>query len=761
MTEAGIANRLRVTGIVLVATIAFMAVALAFVLEFRFATSPVRGEVVNRSALRATETMTILNAAARARTDASRVTALEEAIGRLAVLQDGFSDLQAAETAEYDAFLASARAVASNPSNAALQAALDERGRALETVFLARSAEAAKVQGRQRAAVRATYLIGFALILVTLAVLYAGVMRPRHKSVMAAVEQLEERRRRFSAMFDGSDVMMGIYGSDGRLEEFNRSAAARLGLRAEHVGTIVEWYTAPGDRALVRQHFAAAARGEGAQFPATMIDAAGREFPAICSLQPIVVRGRVTGVTSAARDVSTERHYEAELIRSRERFRSLFENNANAIISIDAEGVIVEANPAIERLSGFSRAELVGSSILILVPPGNRDAALARVKDLMTGPPRSYLAPMQTRDGREMMVAVDASPIVVAGRVEGIFYTSKDFEADRALRRTIEEKDARVHALLQVASSAWDARAQIDQALLLGAQVLGMKYGFLIAITGEIMTVRHRFGTLDILPVGTTMRMTQSIGKRLIASARALAIDDLGVEPYASELAERKLPWKSYIGSHVRVDGVPYGALVFLHDEMRGVPFDDADLDFVDVLATMIGSAVMREVHDERLRDRAAYDNLTGLPNRSILEEHCQRMIARARRTKESFAIHFIDLNGFKPINDRYGHAAGDEVLCEVARRLSELVRGEDVVARLGGDEFVLLQAAAAGDSAVGGLRERLEAALTAPVRIADGVAVPVSASTGAAVFPADGQDLATLLRVADAEMYKQKAASR
>ena len=131
-------------------------------------------------------------------------------------------------------------------------------------------------------------------------------------------------------------------------------------------------------------------------------------------------------------------------------------------------------------------------------------------------------------------------------------------------------------------------------------------------------------------------------------------------------------------------------------------------------------------------------------------------MVAGARRTEQTVGVHYLDLDGFKPVNDVHGHAAGDEVLCEVARRLASLVRGEDVVARIGGDEFVVLQAAAT-ESAIETFVERLAGAFAASIVLSSGVRVSVGASLGTARFPRDGSDLEVLLRAADAAMYGMK----
>lgn len=153
----------------------------------------------------------------------------------------------------------------------------------------------------------------------------------------------------------------------------------------------------------------------------------------------------------------------------------------------------------------------------------------------------------------------------------------------------------------------------------------------------------------------------------------------------------------------------------------------------------------------------AKHDALTGLANRLLLRERFQDASQAALRTGTRLAVHFIDLDGFKPVNDGYGHPAGDAVLAEVARRLESSLRAEDTVARLGGDEFVILQADVAHCSEAEMLARRVIRALSAPYPISDDISVQLSASVGIAVAPDLGLDLERLLACADAALYRSK----
>jgi diguanylate cyclase (GGDEF)-like protein/PAS domain S-box-containing protein len=162
----------------------------------------------------------------------------------------------------------------------------------------------------------------------------------------------------------------------------------------------------------------------------------------------------------------------------------------------------------------------------------------------------------------------------------------------------------------------------------------------------------------------------------------------------------------------------------------------------------------------QKLEQLASFDVLTGVPNRRLLNDRLEQTVRRMQRRNDGLAVMFIDLDGFKNVNDTYGHAIGDLALQAVASRLQKCVRSSDSVGRLGGDEFaiVLDGARLPADAALVG--ERIVAAMAEPL-IFEGHRLTLAASIGIAVYPDDGTDAATLLRTADAAMYEVKQAGR
>lgn len=169
----------------------------------------------------------------------------------------------------------------------------------------------------------------------------------------------------------------------------------------------------------------------------------------------------------------------------------------------------------------------------------------------------------------------------------------------------------------------------------------------------------------------------------------------------------------------------------------------------------------LRKVAEDEVKRLAFFDPLTNLPNRRLLSDRLHQAVTKAKREQGHLALIFLDLDKFKPVNDRHGHVAGDQLLQAVAHRLRTCVRESDTVARVGGDEFVvLLPSVTLAQDAVQ-VAEKMHARLRAPFHLPIGQSVLISSSAGVALYPDHGLDEATLSHHADVAMYAAKAAGR
>ncbi|MCL1488858.1 MAG: GGDEF domain-containing protein [Marinobacter sp.] len=160
---------------------------------------------------------------------------------------------------------------------------------------------------------------------------------------------------------------------------------------------------------------------------------------------------------------------------------------------------------------------------------------------------------------------------------------------------------------------------------------------------------------------------------------------------------------------------------------------------------------------DEHIRHLAFHDALTDLPNRTLLMDRINQQVLHANREESHFALMFLDLDGFKLVNDQLGHKFGDDLLKDVAKRLLALVRRTDTVARVGGDEFIFLLNNPQGRAEIIEVANRIVTSINEPIEIL-GEVLQIGVSLGIATFPDDGDTAADLIKHADGAMYAAKS---
>lgn len=256
-----------------------------------------------------------------------------------------------------------------------------------------------------------------------------------------------------------------------------------------------------------------------------------------------------------------------------------------------------------------------------------------------------------------------------------------------------------------------------------------------------------------------------------VCNKRALELLDLPAELMASKPSFETVLRYQWV--HEEFEGAPDHIIEFIRaggilDERHSYERQRPDGRVIEIFSVPIeGGGVLRTYTDiserkraeERIRHMARHDGLTSLVNREVFLEHLAGA-TQASVKGSRFAVHFIDLDHFKPINDRLGHAIGDKVLAIAADRMRQVARAGDVVARMGGDEFAILQFSVEDTQDATVLAQRVLRSLERPIDV-EGERLQIGASIGIAIFPEDGQEADILLRNADTAMYASKAGGR
>lgn len=194
---------------------------------------------------------------------------------------------------------------------------------------------------------------------------------------------------------------------------------------------------------------------------------------------------------------------------------------------------------------------------------------------------------------------------------------------------------------------------------------------------------------------------------------------------------------------------------------INAVPVTEGKNGMVTGIVASAADITELKYHQHQLEQMAHFDALTGLPNRRLLHDRMLQLVENCRRKDEKLAVCYLDLDGFKHINDKYGHKAGDALLIEAASRFLKSVRAGDTVARLGGDEFVVLLTDIADEDECESVLDRILGYLSSPYTVAGNIETGVSVTAGITLFPADDKDPDTLLRHADQAMYSAKRSGK
>jgi len=440
-----------------------------------------------------------------------------------------------------------------------------------------------------------------------------------------------------------------------------------------------------------------------------------------------ILQMRQEQLLAVIRNISNRKAAESALRLSEQEYRGLFETAHDAIILVSpATQRVIEVNRRACLLYGYSEAEFVGLSLADLVgEKASRNAAVyAGIACTKTadGEPTCELGSLEAihrrKNGSEMLMDAHTSIVQYHGE-KAILSINRDITAREAARKELESSLSLLQATLD---STADGILVID-------------------IDGEVVAVNRRFYEMWRIP------------EPLIESRNDLAMLKFAVDQLSSPEAFMQKVRELY----AQPDAESRDELAFK---------DGRVFERYSQPQRVAGASVgrvwsFRDITQQReaeaeVRRLAYYDELTGLPNRALLKDRLEQILADVRRAPRLLALLFLDLDRFKTINDTLGHATGDLLLQAVTERLGDRSREDETLARLGGDEFVLLihRIRCPEDAAV--VARRLIAALEEPFVI-EGRALHVSASVGISVCPSDGDDAEALLTKADVAMYSAK----
>lgn len=422
-------------------------------------------------------------------------------------------------------------------------------------------------------------------------------------------------------------------------------------------------------------------------------------------VEPLMVAG--------FQDITERQRLEATLRQSELRYRQFIEDLPLGVV-VTQQGTIKFTNTALRTMIGFSAEEMHGQPFLPFILKEDRpwlmDLHQRRMRGELT--PHSYTCRFATKAGEVRHWHLDAGTI--------------EWDGAAAIAVVTDQTDSRrAEADLKLAASVF---AQASEAIIISDA------------EARIIAVNNAFKRLT----GYTSEEVLGRNPSLLKSGR----HDTDFYKSMWRTLQDRGEWQGELWN-LRKDG----SLFAVREAISRIHNAEGEISHYVSLFSDITDA---KLHQQQLEHMAHYDFLTNLPNRILLSERLQHAMLQNQRRGESLAVVYLDLDGFKPINDRHGHSIGDQLLVALSQRMKDTLREADTFSRIGGDEFVAVLVGLEQSQNWEPLLKRLLQAAAEPVTIGE-LVLTVSASIGVTFYPQDNVDAELLMRHADQAMYQAK----
>ncbi len=427
--------------------------------------------------------------------------------------------------------------------------------------------------------------------------------------------------------------------------------------------------------------------------------------------------GSISKIIGIIQDVTTQTKTYQKIIENEEKYRNLFDNSNDAILIHDLNGNIIDGNKKAVEIFGYNKIDLPLINILDLYPESESLKYKWAINKLLDDRYVKYETILKSKLGRTFPAEISSSLFELRGKKHIL----------DIIRDITDRKRSEVE--LKLASMVFEHTLE-------GILILDRD--------GRVLRLNKAFKDITEYP-----------------EEEILNLNIINLPPFNSNKTFIKQLWKE-VWNRGEWQGEFWGR------RKSGESFP-MWFTFISVKGSkgqiinhilIITDITNRKIEEKKLKKLAFYDGLTGLPNRLLFYNRLQHTILKAVRNKEYIGVMFLDLDGFKQVNDTYGHEIGDELLKEVGKKLQRTVRKIDTVARLAGDEFTIIIENLNSPENVSVVAEKILRIFKEPFLI-NGKEILLGTSIGIAVFPIDGTDADTLIRNADMAMYVAKKSGK
>ncbi|HUW49728.1 MAG TPA: EAL domain-containing protein [Sulfuricella sp.] len=566
--------------------------------------------------------------------------------------------------------------------------------------------------------------ISFSLVtLVMIAILIIG-----YRITRRTLRADEESHRKLQGILETALDAVVMMNSKGIITDWNGNAEKTFGWsRAEAVGRMLhETIIPPRHRdghvsGLTRFLAGGEGRMLNSRVETTALHRDGHEFLVELAITPIKT-GDKYEFSAFIRDITERKQTEKAMLRESEKNRMLLQASSDGIHIMDTDGNVIQVSDSFCRMLGYSQQEMQSMNVTqwdARLPKPELQESVARLRNSSTVLETQH----RHRDGHLIDMEISATGVEIDGR-RMVYAAARDITERKRMDDALRRSEAKLAAIFDLAPDPTFISRLAD---------------------GVLLSISRSFAAY------TGYTAEEAVGRSILTRDLSLCHN-----------SENRKRWESQLREHGEV--IDYETVFRLKDGTeRDVSISGrvVDIGKEPCVITIVHDITERKRHEEHLEQIAHYDSLTHLPNRRLLSDRLQQSIAQNQRTETMLAVCYLDLDGFKQVNDTLGHEAGDRLLVEVAERLKSTVRGGDTVARLGGDEFVLLLSGLADDEECQSILNRTLKMIAAPYSLQNTLQRGISASIGVAIFPRDSLEPDTLLGFADHAMYAAKQAGK
>lgn len=587
-------------------------------------------------------------------------------------------------------------------------------------------------------------------------------------------KKLRESEEKFRSLIEAASVGIVVIDQNGRIVLANPKAEEMFGYdKGELLEQEIEILLPESFRKIHAKHRTNYFSSPSTRFMGGALDLAGRrkdgsEFPVEIGLSPVK-----TGQESLAIGYITDI---TERIKAEEialKLAAIVESSEDAIIGKTLDGIITSWNKGAENVYGYTATEAVGQHISMLLSIERLEEVAVMLEKLKSGERIDRQETTHLRKkGDEIYVSSTISPVLDAsGNVTGVATITRDITERKRAEATLQYR-LRFEKVITTLSTYFiylapdEIDTGIETALATIGEFIEVDHSYIAQFSDDttLLYYTHEWYATGVEPQavsieGLPVDIYSWSMKKLLRFEPVHISRMADLPPEAS--TEKELLQTYNVQSSISIPMVYHkkliGVLGLISYETERTWSQDV-ISLLKIVGEMFVNALQRKKAEEALHYQAFHDDLTHLPNRTLLTKRIEEAIARARyKDNYRFAVLFMDLNRFKVINDSLGHMIGDQLLSIIARRLQTCVRTGDMVARMGGDEFVILIENIDDVDDVIQIAERIQEAVSWPINL-EGHQISTSASIGIVLSTIDNYERPVeILRDADVAMYQAK----